>query len=486
MAAGGDRSDFTQADGTMTGLTGTARGSAETDLSWSWLVAVSACFLLLSLTSNLLFPAFEGPDEPSHFQYARLLAQGKGLPVQTDPRRSADTEGFGPPLYYLVPAAILRAIDPHRGEGIRRIGVLDLNGLARQVPDNRLPPRMNPGWLEFGIGTEPDLFIHPPGGPTAPGPERVVHWMRLFSTCCAMATLAALFLLAREVAPGRKELQLTTLALVAFNPQFIHLSAILNNDNLVIAIATATLLCAARLLRGAPLTARQSLFLGVLFGAGMLAKPNMLFLAMPVGLVVWYRSPSPGAGARHIAVAAATATLLSSWYYGRNAWLYGNLDFLGWKTRAAMHPFFVLRPEHRWEFFTGDFGPLLFTSYWGRFGWLTLPLPWWQYLAYGMLSAAALLSLFPPAASGLRPEPGMRPLLWGTVILNLVSLLAFNMIFLAEQGRLLYPSLGAFALLMAIGMETFVPLRVRQLLPALLLLLALYSQWGIIRPVYFG
>ena len=44
--------------------------------------------------------------------------------MQTDPVRTADTEGFGPPLYYVVPAMILAASDPDRGAAVRHIGVL--------------------------------------------------------------------------------------------------------------------------------------------------------------------------------------------------------------------------------------------------------------------------------------------------------------------------------------------------------------------------
>jgi hypothetical protein len=465
---------------------GTGCGGNGVDLSWSQFALIAVCFLCLALTSNLLFPVFEGPDEASHFQYARLLAQGKGLPVQTDPLRSADTEGFGPPLYYLVPAAILRAIDPDRGSGIRRIGVLDLGGLARQVPDNRLPPRMNPDWFEFGSGTAPNLFFHPPGGPLVPGPERFVHVMRLFSTGCALATLAALMLLAREVAPGNRVLQLTALSLVAFNPQFIYLSGILNNDNLVTALATTTMLFTVRLLRSEEPTARQVLALGLLLGTGMLAKPNMLFMAVPVTFVIWYRSPGVGTFLRRWGACVAGAALLSFWYYGRNALLYGNLDFSGWKTRAALHPFFVLRPEQRWDFLTTDFVPLLFTSYWGRFGWLTFTLPRWHYLVYGALSAPALVALFPRGRDRLGHLPATTLLLGGAVALNLAALLAFNMVFLAEQGRLLYPSLAAFALLAAIGLDRLLPLIIRQLLPVILLALALFSQWFVVFPVYFG
>ena len=67
-----------------------------------------AVFLLLAAGASIAFPIFEAPDEWSHFQYARLLAEGRGLPMQADPTRRSHAEGFNPPLYYLVPAASSR------------------------------------------------------------------------------------------------------------------------------------------------------------------------------------------------------------------------------------------------------------------------------------------------------------------------------------------------------------------------------------------
>ncbi|MBZ5639887.1 MAG: glycosyltransferase family 39 protein [Acidobacteriia bacterium] len=463
------------------------------DLPWRAFAAIAACFVVLSLSSNLLFPPFDGPDEHSHFHYARLLAQGRGLPVQTDPERTADTEGFGPPLYYLVPAAILRVADPERGAAISHIGVVSFKELARMASRGGTLPAMNPLWLGFPRGTEPNLFVHPEGGPLAPGPLRSVHWMRVFSTLCGLTTLAGLHLLAREAAPGRRCAQIVALSVVAFNPQFVYLSGLLNNDNLVTAFATLALWRTAAVLRSERAGRLDVALLGAFLGLGMLAKPNMMFLSIPVAVVLWRRSPGFRAFSRDLALLAAIAVGIAGWFYVRNAWIYGGLDFFGWKTRSMIHPIFVLPPGLRWEYLSRKLAPILFTSFWGRFGWLTLRLPLGQYLFYGLLSLTSLATLLPHGvgdASGAgRPT---LALLWAAATLNLASLLAFDLLFWAEQGRLLYPSIGASATLIGLGIERSLALgsgssrrAVAFALPALLLASVVFAQWVVIRPVYF-
>ncbi len=468
-------------------------GTGESDLTWRGFIPIAVCFVFLSVTSNLLFPPFDGPDEHSHFHYARLLAQGKGLPVQTDPDRTADTEGFGPPLYYAVPAAVLFLLDPDRGARIRHIGVVSFPELARMASSETALPGMNPRWSGFGRGKDPNLFVHPAEGPLAPGPVRVIHWMRLVSTLCGLASLIALFLLAREAAPGRRSVQVLALAVAAFNPQFVYISGLLNNDNLVTAFATLTLWRIARLLPHRQAERWDAVLLGALFGLGMLAKPNMLFLAIPIVVVLWLRSPSARAFAGHLALFLAIALGIAGWFFVRNAWLYGGLDFFGWQTRAAIHPIFVLPREVRFTYLRRFFAPMLFTTYWGRFGWLSLRLPLWQYVSYGLLAATSLATLFPVRAGERRKtENGILPLLWGTVALNLGSLVAFNFLFWAEQGRLLFPSIGAVAMLVGMGIDRAISpwdgsarRTIVCALLALLLASALFAQWLVVRPVYF-
>src|SRR5262249_20620101 len=152
-----------------------------------------------------------------------------------------------------------------------------------------------------------------------------------------------------------------------FNPQFVFLSGVLNNDDLVTVFATLVLWRTFRL-RGGESPGRTDIcVLGLAIGLGMLAKSNMMFLAVPLTAVVWLRSPHVRAFGRTMALIGVVAGAIAGWFYARNAWLYGGMDFFGWKTITIMYPFFVLPAEVRVQALTQYLWPSLFTSFWGRF-----------------------------------------------------------------------------------------------------------------------
>lgn len=76
----------------------------------SWLIL--AAFLMVGFAYSLVTPAFETPDEPFHYAFARHVAQGNGLPVQ-DPQSPGlwAQEGSQAPLYYLITGATTAWID---------------------------------------------------------------------------------------------------------------------------------------------------------------------------------------------------------------------------------------------------------------------------------------------------------------------------------------------------------------------------------------
>ncbi|MDP3047082.1 MAG: glycosyltransferase family 39 protein [Chloroflexota bacterium] len=98
------------------------------------------------------------------------------------------------------------------------------------------------------------------------------------SVLLGFLTVWGTFLLARELFPERPGVALTGAALLALLPSFLFISAVVNNDNLIIVLSTFTLLCWTRILKGAG-GWRQGVYLGGLLGMAALAK-------MP-GLILW-------------------------------------------------------------------------------------------------------------------------------------------------------------------------------------------------------
>jgi hypothetical protein len=413
--------------------------------------ALLGVYAALATARNYVFPIFEAPDEPSHFAYTRLLCRGEGLPNESDPARSAQAEGFNPPLYYLLAAGWLRVLDSTCAAAIDvpNSPAIDAERFA-QAREHRTLPAMNPRFVWFPSGDELDWFEHPDRGPFAPGPLAVAHGLRFVSLACGLITLLGCFALARLLLPAAPWAQLAGVAAVAFDPQFVYLSSVLNSDNLVAVFATLLLWRAAAVAEGR--RGRAEPFVsGALLGLGVLAKSNMLFLAVPAALAFWSRRTSRASFARDLAGFGSVALVLCGWFFVRNALLYGWGDPLGWETRAQLHPLFVL-PAERWHFFSREFLPALFMSYWGVFGWLSIQLPPWQYAIYLALGSWSAGSLAARIRRGPRVAPGARLLLLA-LLLNAASLFAFNFQFRAHQGRLLFPTIAATAWLVGAAFE---------------------------------
>lgn len=467
------------------------------DLPWWVFGLVAAAFVGLSVHSAFLFPIFEGPDECWHFEYIRLLAQGSGLPVQDDPARRVPTQGYNPPAAYVIPAALLAWLDPEPGSGIVRLPAGLWVGqpsrdrmIERAARSDTLPP-INPRFFEFGEGDEPNLFRHPPGGPWA-GPLRRLHWLRVSTAGWGLLTLVAVFGLARLALPGRPAGQLVALALAAFNPKFIHHCSLFSNDALVTACSSFSIWLIAAILIGRDRGLGTVLALGVALGLGLLAKPTVAFLAGPALVVLYWRRESIVEFAGKAVWLGTMAAALAAWFYIRNAILYGNLDFMGLGRRAVEESMFLVPADQRWGFFSREFFPMLLQTYWDRFGWGAVKLPPWQIVLYCAMTAGIVLSL-----GGLAPgrsAPAARSivvLLWCILLLNLASVVWLALRFVGNQGRYLYPSISALAVLGAMAFEilfeSYLPRTRKALAGTLALAMALlvvYAQLFVIGPVY--
>ncbi|NLE75744.1 MAG: hypothetical protein GX605_03185, partial [Chloroflexi bacterium] len=125
------------------------------------LVLVLLLHFVLCAAYSLVVPLAEAPDELSHFDFARFVAQRRALPTWHDVG-----ESIQPPLYYLLGAPLIAHLPA------------DLS-FAKSNPDFRLGDAQGPQ----------NLFIHtaaeaPPfgGGPLA------MHILRLLSA--TLSTLA--------------------------------------------------------------------------------------------------------------------------------------------------------------------------------------------------------------------------------------------------------------------------------------------------------
>jgi 4-amino-4-deoxy-L-arabinose transferase-like glycosyltransferase len=478
------------------------------------LVAIAAAFALLSVAFNLTIPLFEAPDEQVHFLYVRHLATGRGLPRQLpgELESYAGQQSSQPPLYYALVAALTFWIDTGDvREDIRDVFAEPGLPLARQPSG---PPARGPGAM-FGHDRAMEAFPFR-------GTALAVHLGRMLSTLLGLVAIAATYRLARTLAPCRPAVAVAAAALLAFNPQFVFLSSVLNNDAAVNAASAVALAIAPRLL-ARPRDGRAWWALGLTAALATASKYSGLTiyglaaaaLLLADGRAGWRararaalrnlararlsglaraalpelaRGALPSLARGALPGLALPAVALLGVWVGRNQLLYG--DPLGWRlylsaTGRMIQP--MPLDAARWL----DRLDLLWTSYWLTFGWMNVGGPGWLYRAAGalcLLAVAGWVALLRRSGRVGQERRGLALLvLWvGLIVLLVLGWIAINPS--AAQGRLLFPAAGAIATLLALGLVGPLPRRLAPLaaggLAVALLALDVWVWLAVLAPAY--
>jgi hypothetical protein len=436
-------------------------------------VGLLILFALLGLTYSLTTPLFEAPDEVWHYAYVRHLAEGHGLPALDSNASGAGQEVAQPPLYYAA-AASLDAL----------------------VADDDLSELMwhNPGFGYQAGGTVNDnknMLVH-----TArerfpwSGAVLAVRLARSVSLVFGLLTVVGAWGLGREAFPGHPRRALSVAAIVAFTPQFLFISGVTSNDSAAAACATAALWAVARAAnRG--FTLPRSLLAGLLIGLAVLTKTSNLLL-LPLAAMVLLVAQHPPRGrerstarrlasaAGHGALIALVAAAVGGWWYLRNALLYRDplavqvhINTLwGRPTPASVTTLLAELPR-------------VFRSFWGAFGWGHVEFAAWVYLALGAGVAAGLVG-WGLAWRRRRLTGQGRVFIVAAAwwLLVLVALLQWMRQVEAPHGRLLFPAIGAGALLLVGGWAALPQRWLRPLFLAGLLALGVLTPWAVIRPAF--
>jgi len=241
-----------------------------------WLLVLLVLFLIVATVYNISTPVYESPDELQHTAYLVWLADYRALPV-LDPAAPGpwEQEATQPPLFYGLSAALVGWVPHDDAENLALLNSYANIGIPLQ-PGNK------------------NRVLHDADRESWPyqGTVLLVHLARAVSTIMALGSLLAICRLGRTMFPDRPGLALGMVGLVAFIPQFLFISASVNNDNLVILISAWTLVILANWLRKPELPGWPSLAgLGVLLGLGALAKFSGVLLwplaAATILLLAW-------------------------------------------------------------------------------------------------------------------------------------------------------------------------------------------------------
>jgi hypothetical protein len=419
-------------------------------------------FVGLATLYSLTTPLFEAPDEVWHYAYVRHLAEKHTLPPLDHAESEAYQEVAQPPLYYAVAALV-----------------------SGNVADQDLPELMwhNPGFGYQADGTVNDnknMLVHTERE-QLPWQNAVlaIRLSRSVSLAFGLLAVLAAWGLGQEVFPDRPMWASSVTAAVAFTPQFLFISGIVSNDSAAAALSTCALWAMARTVnRG--LEPHRSLTIGLLVGLAALSKTSCLLLGLPALATVLAVRPRWKSVVGHMALIAAVALAVGGWWYARNALRYGDPLGVGVHQDTPWG-----RPEPASLVTILSELPRVYASFWGAFGWGHVEFPPWVYLALAVLPAASLLgwliTLKRRRLAG-RGKIYLLAALW--LALVFAALVQWMRQVEAPHGRLLFPAIGAWAVLLVGGWANLPRARLAPVFLTALVTLSMLTPWAIIHPAF--
>jgi len=435
------------------------------------IIALLVTFTLLAGAYSVVVPLYEAPDEPAHFEYVRYLVKERRLPAQKEGWLS---EAHQPPLYYAIAALVSSVAD---------------------FDDPTGAIRLNPKFVWGGHGAEHNAALH---GTAETFPYRGIalaaHLSRLASVLSGAVTVFFTYALAKEIFPNKKYLALLAAALVAFNPQFLFISGVVNPDSMVTMWSTIALWQMVRLLKK-PLSWKGWMLLGLLIGLAVLSKSSAFTLglmAAGVLLITARRQRSWSLLWKGALATGGAFAVVSGWWFVQNQLLYG--DPLGWQFFLKVYAVHLRESPFIWTGI-GRFVWTQFRSYWAVFGWMTVTAPGWFY--------AAILALYALSLAGWGRWAVRRG--WSDLEAvqryGLVTLVAFPLLQEAYQlravtifnpawyqGRHVFPIVAPVAILLAAGLFHPLPNRGQIIVPTTTIVglgaLAVWILCFVIAPPY--
>jgi len=414
-------------------------------------VLILAAYLILATIYSLVTPPFEASDELWHYPMIKSLADnGLGLPVQDPAVPTAwRQEGSQPPLYYMMAAALTSWIDTSDMDHWRRSNPHADIGVVR--PDGNT-----------------NMIVHRPdeNDNRFSGALLALQISRWLSVILSAGTVIITYLLGRALFPAQRLVAPIAMAANACLPMFLFISGSANNDNLSNLLGNLlTLLVAHLLMSQEGPRIRDYVILGLVTGAGLLAKLNLGFFIPIIALSLLWISlrrrdwrPLIIGGV----ISGALTILVAGWWYLRNAQLYGDptglnvfLDIVG---RRAIPANAAQLWSERDSFLQ---------AFWGFFGGMNVPLPLDVYTIYNIVAGIGLvgaLAYIIWRSAARRAESRLTIAHWITLLwiaITFVSYLRWTAETPASQGRLVFGALSSICVWLALGWSWWLPRRAR-------------------------
>jgi hypothetical protein len=417
--------------------------------------------LLLTITGGILYinivPPWQSPDEPTHFEYVQLLAESRNLRTQSLQEQiiiSMDKHNFWRFVGHPRPQPLPKKFD--------EISFLRLSQAQTQI--GRKPP------LYYVIAS---LFLKL-------YPHQTIifklYLLRSLSLFFSINIVVLIFLTAKLILPKDYNFPLTVAALVAFLPEFILIGTSVSLDPLANLVSAAFIYFIIRVqVLGLNILRLLILLLLIITGTLVTYKCLMLIPIFLFGIAIYLCFQPQG---------------LKKW----RSWLYYCALIL-LASVFIYHSFIRISPSnariliintsrfftnmrnlldgnlHLASFYYPWFHNELFKSFWIKFGWVIFTLKPIYYHVLKIISLSALIGLlisFIKSITGRKKlSPEFKRSLFTLLLANVIVLAGYYIYWgvgyrlVTSQGRHLFISLTAWAILFVFGLRELTPKKIR-------------------------
>ncbi|HEV2339399.1 MAG TPA: DUF2142 domain-containing protein [Patescibacteria group bacterium] len=335
--------------------------------------AILVFFLVKGIYFCFFIPPWEAPDETGHVKYVLYLFHYKNVPAFAS--QSSIKNGDGTITWRYQRNTVFPKIQ--KGVTNFHVNLFNRNEyqLVRGVLNITIYPPL------YYLYLVPFYFISLPFSS-----YMSLMFLRFGSLLLGMASLLLIYKTAKLLFSGSVYIPLLAMLLIALQPMFTFITAVVNNDTVVIMLFCLFIYLSLRLmlLKKYP-TCIKIILVGLIAGLATLSKPQ-LFVTIPLYFMLLFFK-NPKGIYNWILVCMSVLIFPALWYIPQ--FLHGG---------TASFSYAISRIHHStplWSYpidFIKAKQPVgIFMSFWGYFGWLDVPMPKWIYALFASLLCIAFL-----------------------------------------------------------------------------------------------
>ncbi|MEI6127598.1 MAG: glycosyltransferase family 39 protein, partial [Pseudomonadota bacterium] len=424
------------------------------------IIIVLGLFFVLGLCYSSVTPLWSPPDEDRHFAYCEYIALNKSLPnLNAQDKAFHISQAVHPPLYYAIGSLFYKN---------------DSEPLFKQLSIHE-----GPGYI----------LVQPKAEPASSyaSKARTAYMLRFLSLFFSGLTIYLAYKIILSLFPGESVMAATGALILATNPQFLHVSASISNEPLSTAFTALYLFMLINFFKP-PGKSYAHAGAGLVLGCCLLTKVStIIYIPITVvALILAYRRETKKIF-RGLFIILSLALLVSGWWYIRNWILFHDPVFS--KAIEAIQPWAI-----RGKPFSISYGAFIvkmtFTSFFGYFGSMQIPLMQTHLMVYALLlaaSAAGFCKMRATLTTGSR-QTRILMLLLVSIGCCILLFINFNIRYSMFMGRYLFVVLVPIAVVMVTGLSLLVSGKKKNafllLVAFLLIAVNLDVFFRVLRPAY--